>query len=220
MSLRIQSVSNEYYHLYNRGVEKRVIFNNEHDYQRFLLLLLLANDVASVDIRRSIRDHSVLELIQKQRKPLVSIYAFSLLSNHYHLLISPKVDLGVSKFMQKVSTGYTMYFNSKNERSGALFQGKYKIKHAAEERYLKYLFEYIHLNPIREQFDETAAGQVGSLISKVESNPWTSLAVYAKDQAGRLSDSVVDKTLFYEMYPSYQFHRNSLCDWKGEAFDS
>ncbi len=217
VSIRVIAVTGEHYHVYNRGVEKRVIFNDEHDYQRFLLLLLLSNDVTSVDVGQSIHDYSILELIQKTRQPLVSIHAFSLLSNHYHLLLSPKVDCGVSKFMQKVATGYTMYFNNMNERSGGLFQGKYKIKHAEEEGYLKYLFEYIHLNPIREAFNTAGSDQVSSLVEKAEKHPWTSLSVYSGGEMGRLSDSVLDQTLFYELNSSYDTHRKNICDWKEES---
>lgn len=214
MSLRVQTASNEFYHVYNRGVDKRVIFNDERDYQRFLLLFLLANDVTSVDVRQAIRDFTIPELVKRERKQLVSIYAFSLLSNHFHLLLSPKVDLGVSKFMQKVATGYTMYFNSKNERSGALFQGRYKIKHAEEEKYVKYLFEYIHLNPIREDFNKANSDQVSSLVDKAEKNPWDSLGVYRGKVVNCLADSVLDKSVFYDLHPSYEFHRQALCDWR------
>lgn len=219
VSIRVQSVSDEYYHVYNRGVDKRVVFADQHDYRRFLLLLLLSNDVTSVEIARSIRDFSISELIQKPRQPLVLISAISLLPNHYHLLVSPVVDGGVSKFMQKVATGYTMYFNKKSERSGALFQGKYKIKHAEEDRYLKYLFEYIHLNPIREEFDIINSNQVESLIKKAESNPWTSLSVYSSGESCRLLDSVLDKALFSELFDSYKQHYQSMCSWRADSFE-
>lgn len=216
--MRIQSVLDQYYHVYNRGVEKRDIFNDKYDYQRFLLLLLLSNNTASVDVANSIRDHSIQELIKIPRSPLISIYAFSLLPNHYHLLVSPAVEGGVAKFMQKVATGYTMYFNKKSERSGALFQGKYKIKHIVEERYLKYLFEYIHLNPVREEFDAVDTGQVDSIVEKAANNPWSSLSAYSGKETGRLSDAVLNKSLFLEVHSSYEQHQESLCNWKKDYF--
>ncbi len=219
MSIRIHSIPDEYYHIYNRGVDKRVIFNDVHDYQRFLLLLLLSNDVSPTNISQSIRDYSIPELILKPRTPIVKISSFSLLPNHYHLLVSPVIDRGVSLFMQKVATGYTMYFNIKEERTGSLFQGKYKIKHVTDDRYLKYLFEYIHLNPIREEFDTIQPSQVKTLVSKAESNPWTSLSVYSGSESGRLSDAVINKTLFEELFISYQKHLHSLYDWKADDFE-
>ena len=51
--------------------------------------------------------------------------------------------------MQKLMTGYTMYFNKKNNRNGSLFQGKFKATHVADDRYLRYLVSYIHLNPVK-----------------------------------------------------------------------
>ena len=69
--------------------------------------------------------------------------------NHFHLLIYEHSEGGISKFMQKLTTAYTMYFNKKNDRSGALFQGKFKATHVDEDRYLQYLLSYIHLNPVK-----------------------------------------------------------------------
>jgi len=81
---------------------------------------------------------------------LVNIVTYCLMSNHFHLLIYEKTEGGISKFMQKVTTAYTMYFNKSKQRTGALFQGKFKAKHASiNDNYLKYLVAYIHLNPIK-----------------------------------------------------------------------
>lgn len=80
---------------------------------------------------------------------MVEIVAYCLMPNHFHLLVREIEDNGISKFMQKVTTGYTMYFNRRNDRSGALFQGKFKATHVADDRYLRYLISYIHLNPVK-----------------------------------------------------------------------
>jgi len=69
--------------------------------------------------------------------------------NHFHILITEKIEGGISKFMQKLSTAYSMYYNKKYERTGGLFEGKFKSQHANTDRYLKYLFSYTHLNPIK-----------------------------------------------------------------------
>ena len=84
----------------------------------------------------------------KQVSPLVSIGAWCLMPNHFHLLIKEIEEGGVSLFMQKVSTAYTMYFNIKYGKKGSLFSGRYKAKHLDTDEYLKYQFAYIHLNPI------------------------------------------------------------------------
>lgn len=218
MSRRLQFVVGEYYHVYNRGVEKRVIFNNEFDYQRFLLLLILVNDVKPVEIQQLVRDHSIPDLIAQKRKPLVSIVSFSLMPNHYHLLLREITDKGISKFMHKVGTGYSLYFNLKNERNGGLFQGPYKAKHIGDDWYLKYLVEYIHLNPIREILE---AGRLmdKDILSAIVENPYTSLRVYAEKEEGRLADAVLNKAEFYALFNCYQDHIARLQQWGVKDFE-
>ena len=69
--------------------------------------------------------------------------------NHFHLLLTPLVNGGISKFMLKLQTGYSMYFNKKTDRVGTLFQGVFKSQHIDEDVYLKYIYAYIHLNPAK-----------------------------------------------------------------------
>lgn len=138
----------EFYHIYNRGTEKRTIFMSRSDQDRFLALLYLANQSSPADLK--LQGRTLLEIVeQRTSAPLIEIVAYCLMPNHFHLLIRELEEGGISKFMQKITTGYTMYFNKKNERSGALFQGKFKATHVADDRYLRYLISYIHLNPIK-----------------------------------------------------------------------
>ena len=138
----------EFYHIYNRGTEKRNIFTSRSDRDRFLALLYLANQSDPADLK--LQGRTLLEIVeQRTGSPLVEIVAYCLMPNHFHLLIREIEEGGISKFMQKLTTGYTMYFNKRNERSGALFQGKFKATHVADDRYLRYLISYIHLNPVK-----------------------------------------------------------------------
>ena len=138
----------EYYHIYNRGTEKRVIFSSSKDYERFLCLLFLCNSKHSVEVRRQGR--TLAEAVKIDRgQPLVDVCAYCLMPNHFHLLVREVEKDGISRFMQKLTTGYTMYFNKRHDRTGALFQGKYKAGHANTDSYLRYLVSYIHLNPIK-----------------------------------------------------------------------
>src|SRR6185312_7588170 len=147
MGTRIPLAVKEIYHVYNRGTDKRKIFLDQKDYERFLALLYLSNGTTAVHIS-NYQGSTLMELLDLDKgEPLVDIAAYCIMPNHFHLLLHQKVDGGISKFMQKLTTGYTMYFNTKYERSGTLFQGKFKSKHAGEDRYLKYLLSYIHLNP-------------------------------------------------------------------------
>lgn len=147
MGNRSPLAPNKIYHIYNRGTDKRKIFLEHRDYARFLSLLYLSNGTSSVHISNH-QGSTLMELLSLEKgEPLVDIAAYCLMPNHFHLLLKQKVDGGISKFMQKLTTGYTMYFNTKYQRSGTLFQGKFKSKQTGEDRYLKYLLSYIHLNP-------------------------------------------------------------------------
>lgn len=144
----ISFAEGEFYHIYNRGTDKRTIFKDNSDYRRFMELLFLTNTTDSVNIRdiRKITD-SIYAL--ERADMLVHIGAFCLMPNHFHILLTPAVDGGIQKFMLKLSTGYSMYFNKRYIRTGALFEGRFKSEHVHSDEYLKYLFSYIHLNPIK-----------------------------------------------------------------------
>ena len=148
MTRTISFAPGEFYHVYNRGTEKRNIFMSRADRDRFLALLYLANQDEPVDLK--LQGSTLLEIVEERAgAPLVEIAAYCLMPNHFHLLIRELEDGGISKFMQKLTTGYTMYFNKKYERNGALLQGRFKATHVADDRYMRYLISYIHLNPVK-----------------------------------------------------------------------
>ena len=143
-------VQGEFYHVYNRGTDKRIIFLNNFDYQRFILLLHVLNTNNSLKIRDLLRKHSFDELLKiKNEDPLVGIGAYCLMPNHFHLLLTPLTEDGISKFMLKLQTSYSMYFNIKNKRSGGLFQGVFKSQYIRDDRHLRYIYSYIHINPAK-----------------------------------------------------------------------
>lgn len=139
------------YHIYNRGVEKRDIFNSDHDRERFLDSLILFNTTYPSDNTERHRSKSNFEQLGRVKKPpepLVQILAYCLMPNHYHLILRGVEENGITEFMRKIGTGYTNYFNKKNERVGPLFQGKFKAKPIEDDGYLQYLIHYIHFNPL------------------------------------------------------------------------
>lgn len=140
----------EYYHVYNRGVDKRILFLDERDKERFLSLLFLSNSTRSIEISKNNNELWSFEyLVCRDRgDQIVSIGAWCFMQNHFHILIREKTEGGVSKFMQKLLTGYSTYFNKKYHRTGALFEGRFKATHIDSDVYLKYIYSYIHLNPI------------------------------------------------------------------------
>ncbi len=139
----------EFYHLYNRGVDKRVIFLDTHDYERFLKLLYLCNSNESV-VMKEVEDLSFAEILNlKREQAIVDVGCFCLMPNHFHLLVREKKENGISVFIKKILTAYSMYFNKKYDRTGNLFEGPFRATHVDNDSYLKYLFAYIHLNPIK-----------------------------------------------------------------------
>lgn len=146
MTRKFRFSVNEYYHVYNRGTDKRVVFMDEEDYQRFSDLMFLCNSKRNIVFR----DIPIGEAYVFERgDTLVDIGAYCLMQNHFHLLVREKIEKGISIFMQKLLTAYSMYFNTKYKRTGSLYEGPFRATHVSEDRYLKYLFAYIHLNPVK-----------------------------------------------------------------------
>ena len=138
----------EWYHCYNRGIDKRSVFGSEFDSDRFLQSLYLCNNADAVG--RSDFDHyKHARIFQIERlEPLVAIGAYSLMPNHFHLLLQEITDSGISRFMHKLGTSYTMYFNEKNTRVGNLFYKPFRSRRVSRELHFRHLPHYIHLNPI------------------------------------------------------------------------
>jgi putative transposase len=154
---RPQFVENEIYHITIRGVEQRPIFIDDQDRWRLIFSLYEFNTTEQVTIlhkrktrgknKKIFKDFGEKQNI-KDRDCLVDILAFVFMPNHLHLLLRQIKPSGVSSFMQKIGSGYTVYFNGKHSRVGHLFQGKFKATHIDNNEYLKTVFTYIHTNPI------------------------------------------------------------------------
>ncbi len=156
-------VNNEVYHIYNRGVEERKIFLDDKDYFRFIHNLFEFNDKAPAmnlyyklpQIQSyEVQLRKIHKIEREPRKLLVEIMAFCLMPNHYHIFIRQKVDNGIVRFMQKLGTGYTNYFNNRYKRVGGLLQGRFKAILIKNESHFIHLPYYIHLNPLDIKFPE------------------------------------------------------------------
>ncbi len=141
--------NNCYYHVYNRGVEKRTIFQTHQDYYRFLETI---NFYRLHPTPRKLSTHLLFgsppipsHFIQNE---LVRILCFCLMPNHFHLLIQQVKNGGISEFIRRLSDSYTRFFNTKYKRVGALLQGKFKAKLIEKDEYLLQLSKYIHRNPL------------------------------------------------------------------------
>lgn len=135
----------EIYHVYNRGTDKREIFSDVSDQERFLQSMKEFNVEDPIG---SLYEHhfSLGSRTSKSDKKLVDIIVYCLNPNHFHFLLRQNLPRGIEKFMQRLGTGYTKYFNNKYDRSGVLFQGRFKALHVDTNEYLLHLSAYINLN--------------------------------------------------------------------------
>lgn len=151
---KISFVSSEYYHIYNRGNSKQQIFFDEEDYSRFCKLLYLCNSKNGVNFKTDIIEKDIYAWDFEIEEKIVSIGAWVLMPNHFHIYITipPKSDFGkngITEFMRKIGTAYSKYCNAKYKRTGGLFEGTFKSVHIENDIQAKYLFSYIHLNPLK-----------------------------------------------------------------------
>lgn len=151
---------NGYYHVYNRGVEKRNIFLDEQDYRVFLSYL--KSYLSPMDEFEKVAPSRKL----KNYFGMVDLLCYCLMPNHYHLLIRQHAPTAITEFIRSVSTKYAMYFNKKYQRSGHLFQGIYRAVVIESEAQLIHLSRYIHRNP-----DPTGLNPVGLLDYRYSSLP-------------------------------------------------
>jgi putative transposase len=153
MHLRGQVLAEgEYYHVFNRGAHKQAIFSSEQDYERFQLLLYLLNTrfpIVMRDILEEYKGRPLTDVFVEEPcdRSLVDIVGYALMPNHFHLILRQRSEHGISCFMKKLCTAYSMYFNTKYAHSGVLLEGRYKASHIDTQSYFRHIFAYVHLNP-------------------------------------------------------------------------
>lgn len=196
-SRSIDFVDNEYYHIYNRGVDKRDIFLDRKDIFRFLRCLQVLN---SEELTGSLFEYSFQEKHQLGRpaSKLVEIVCVCLNPNHYHLLVKQVSENGISKFMHRLGTAYSKYFNEKYKRSGALFQGRFKAKHVDDNNYLLHLSAYINLN--FEAHDKW----------KNKKNPMTFSSW--PEYCGKSSSRLCSKSIILKQFPNRESYKKFAKD--------
>jgi len=211
-------INNEVYHVYNRGVEKRLIFSDDKDRFRFIHNLYEMNNslpVLNSKYWLAKKDHNMEVRLPYIRDGLVEILAFCLMPNHYHLLLRQAQDKGIVKFMQKLGTAYTNYFNIKNERVGPLFQGRFKAVLVQEDEHFRHLYNYIHLNPldiVAPGWRESKLNNRQKALEFLDSYRWSSYA----DYTGKKNfPSIIDKKLGLEIFGDTKKYANNIQEWLG-----
>lgn len=177
------------YHIYNRGVEKRKVFLDKEDHFRFIHDLFEMNDEAPTanvlyyfNPRTMEAQPSYIQKERRKRKLLVEILIFTLMPNHFHLLVRQKKPGGIVQFMQKLGTGYSMYFNRKYKRVGGLFQGRFKAVLIDEQAHFLHLPFYIHTNPLQLKYGGSTSIYWRKALKFLENYKWSSFPDYIGKQ--------------------------------------
>jgi REP element-mobilizing transposase RayT len=196
-----------YVHIMKRGGRGAHIVRDDNDRWRFLKLLRYLNDEnAPRNWERSIgRDNIIAGFTRPiewpEAKPYVSILAFCLLDNHFHLLLQEKVEGGVAKFMQRVCTSMSANFNARYEEKGTLFQGAYKARTILNDEHLQYLSAYIQVKNVFELYPEgieNAVNRFEDAYEWAQTYPFSSLT----DYAGR-NRQILDHDVIGDVLPNY-----------------
>lgn len=178
---KIIIANNEIYHVFNRGIEKRPIFLCKRDYDRALQTLAyyqyaeIPTSLSQfLNLEKEKRDYYVTQMKRKDKK-LANIFCFSLMPNHFHLLLKQIRENGIKTFLSNFSNSYTKYLNIKNNRVGPLLQGIFKAVRIEDNNQLIHVCRYININPV-----------VSLVINKEEliNYPYTSLPEYLGGKNG------------------------------------
>jgi REP element-mobilizing transposase RayT len=182
MERKFAFVEGQFYHIFNRGVEKRPIFRDPDDWNHFHQLLYLCNSKKPL-VRKLIQG---LPLEWDRGESLASIVAYTLMQNHFHLIVREDSQGSLSKFMGKLSTSYSMYFNTKYDRSGPLFCHPFRARHITSDEYFRWVFSYVHLNPVAEGIaDISVSKHTHALLSTYEYSSYRDYFV-CKRPAGKI----------------------------------
>jgi len=210
----------EIVHIINRGVDQRNIFLDKKDYFRFIHDIFEFNDKnpafnagKRLTSQQSIGLRNQYIERKKERQLIVDVLAFCLMPNHFHLLLKQLVDGGVIKFLRKLTIGYANYFNLKYQRSGTLFQGRYKAVTVNNERHFIYLPYYIHFNPLDLIMPEWRQGKIQNYqkaIRFLESYRWSSHLDYL---GIKNFPSITQREFLLKVFNGSENYKKNIHNW-------
>lgn len=224
MSIRkVPLVNGEYYHIFNRGNSKQKIFLDDKDRERFLKLLYLCNSKQNIDFREQIVRAKINAWDFEKGISIVFIGAWVLMSNHFHLYLTtnaearlPQLPQGgaIVVFMHKVLTAYSKYFNAKYNRTGSLFEGKFKSIHINKDNQARYLFSYIHLNPVKlvdSKWKEQGIKSKKKAINFLNLYKWSSYFDYS--MVSRIEGKIINRDKFLNYFKTKKSFQEEIFDW-------
>jgi len=194
-------VTGQYYHLFNRGVSGAPIFKNNSDYLHFLKSIKYYQ-YQNPPVRLSTFIHysnedqkKIFQEMEESDNKNVDIICYSLIPNHYHLLVLQTEESGITLFCKKFTDSYSRYYNTKHNRQGPLFQGVFKSVRIETTEQLLHVSRYIHLNPL-----------VSFLVKQKDfiNFPWSSLKEYLRQESDFIKPSLIlDNFSSIEKYKSF-----------------
>lgn len=228
---KVKLIEHETYHVYNRGSFKHEIFHDLSDYQRFLKILYLANSNQRFKYKDLLKySKNIYE--HERGESIVNLLSYVLMPNHFHLLVQVKpiikpqkqkqnfsknLDNNLSIFMKKITSAYSMYYNRKYSKTGNLFEGKFKAEHVTDLSYFKYLFSYIHLNPvslIQKKWKEEGIKDFKLANDFLQTYEYSSFLDYFEYPRKLIGvEKIVSKKKLYEFLGPKSDLRKEIFDW-------
>lgn len=177
----------EFYHVFNRGVDRSNVFRNANEYNRFLSTLEFyryqeTHIRFSTYLNASPLQASTMRDDLESSDELISLLAFALMPNHFHLLIKQEKDHGIHQFLFKALNSFAKYINTRRHRVGPLFQGNFQAVRIESEEQLLHVSRYIHINPV-------VAGMIS--IETLTSYPWTSYPAYVRQSTSWINTDII-----------------------------
>jgi putative transposase len=197
----------ETYHIFNRSIANESIFSNQRylnkvfeivDYYRFPQSIRLSKyKTLPTSFKMEYLDN------MKKKDPLIEIYAFAIMPNHFHFLLKQNIDKGIISFISNFQNSYAKYFNIKNERNGSLFQKPFNGKRIENDNQLLHVSRYIHLNPVTSYLVE---------FKDLEAYPYTSLVSYKNSQYSFLKPEII--LLHFKSFKEYSLFLQDQVDYQ------
>lgn len=201
-------VSEQFYHVVNRGVDRQRIFISRRDNERFLEILFYYQfkktpvKYSRFNALPHEEKTKILSELETGAEKLVTLISYCIMPNHFHILLKQLTTDGISIYLGNIQNSYAKYFNKKTDRTGHLFQGPFRAVRIENDNQLIHTSRYIHLNPY------------SSYLVKNERNlldyPWSSLTTYLENEKG----DICDPESVLSLFPTPQNYKNFVLDQK------
>ncbi len=193
-------VNKEIYHVFNRSVGNEILLSNKRNLQHILDLVdyyRYSQKIRYSQFQTLIKDFKkTYENNFRNQLPLVEIYAYAFMPNHYHFLLRQLQDNGIETFIRILQNSFAKYFNIKYDRHGALFQSTFKARRVETDEEFVHVSRYIHLNPVTSFMID---------FNELSSYPWTSFPIYSRDSLNRFvnANEIIGRFVTREKYVQF-----------------